>query len=344
MTTTRRHAMQFLVGSTLVPADVACAPSRGALQEGWETFKRRFMTSTGRIVDTGNGGVSHSEGQGYGMLLAEACDDARSFRLIWDWTRKNLQVRDDALFAWQWKPHSAEQPVPDRNNATDGDILVAWSLQRGADRWGKTLFSEQAEEICRAIKRRALLSSPRADVILPATNGFIHQGVATLNLSYWIFPALQQFGDQFNETMWKRLVLDGLEIIERARFGRWHLPPDWLLFDQDLAPSPLFAPRFSYDAVRIPLYLIWAGFSDTELLWPFIGFWQSHAPHVPAEVNLLTDEVSSYQAPGGIMAIKTLTTAAVSRQRFTPPLIEHSDDYYSAVLKLLTTLALIEQP
>ena len=38
----------------------------------WESYKSRFMMADGRIVDTGNGNVSHTEGQGFAMLLAVA--------------------------------------------------------------------------------------------------------------------------------------------------------------------------------------------------------------------------------------------------------------------------------
>ncbi|VTN12488.1 Endoglucanase precursor [Raoultella terrigena] len=38
----------------------------------WESYKSRFMMADGRIVDTGNGSVSHTEGQGFAMLLAVA--------------------------------------------------------------------------------------------------------------------------------------------------------------------------------------------------------------------------------------------------------------------------------
>ena len=40
----------------------------------WRIFKQRFLAADGRIVDDGNGGISHSEGQGYGMVLAEALE------------------------------------------------------------------------------------------------------------------------------------------------------------------------------------------------------------------------------------------------------------------------------
>ncbi len=35
----------------------------------WERYKARFMMPDGRIIDTANGNVSHTEGQGFAMLL-----------------------------------------------------------------------------------------------------------------------------------------------------------------------------------------------------------------------------------------------------------------------------------
>ena len=54
----------------------------------WESYKSRFMMPDGRIVDTGNGNVSHTEGQGFAMLLAVANDDRPAFDKLWQWTDK----------------------------------------------------------------------------------------------------------------------------------------------------------------------------------------------------------------------------------------------------------------
>ena len=61
------------------------------------------------------------------LLLAIAANDRATFDKIWGWTRANLMVRDDQLLAWRWDP--AHRPaVADINDASDGDILVAWAL------------------------------------------------------------------------------------------------------------------------------------------------------------------------------------------------------------------------
>ncbi|KIN72600.1 hypothetical protein Z949_1777 [Sulfitobacter guttiformis KCTC 32187] len=48
----------------------------------WSAWKGRFLSGDGRIIDDGNGGISHSEGQGFGALLAQANDDRSAFQLI----------------------------------------------------------------------------------------------------------------------------------------------------------------------------------------------------------------------------------------------------------------------
>jgi endo-1,4-beta-D-glucanase Y len=38
--------------------------------EDWAAYRDRFVMADGRVVDDANGGISHSESQGYGLLLA----------------------------------------------------------------------------------------------------------------------------------------------------------------------------------------------------------------------------------------------------------------------------------
>ena len=71
----------------------------------WKQYKNRFLMSNGRILDTNNGNISHSEGQGTAMLFAVTNNDRRSFEQIWRWTVEHLQIRGDALFAWKWNFH-----------------------------------------------------------------------------------------------------------------------------------------------------------------------------------------------------------------------------------------------
>ena len=76
----------------------------------WWLYKSVFVKD-GRVIDQANGEVSHSEGQGYGMLAAVAADDREGFDALWRWTRQSLYVRGDALAAWKWDPNRATSSI-----------------------------------------------------------------------------------------------------------------------------------------------------------------------------------------------------------------------------------------
>src|SRR5476649_2943550 len=87
----------------------------------WSIFRQNFISPEGRVIDTGNGNVSHSEGQGYAMLIATAYGDRKTFDRVWKWTQTNLQTRpNDKLLSWLWKPDGSSDGgvVADPNNAS----------------------------------------------------------------------------------------------------------------------------------------------------------------------------------------------------------------------------------
>jgi endoglucanase len=97
----------------------------GQMDGMWTAFRQIYLSGDGRIVDNGNGGISHSEGQGYGMVLATLVGDRPRSRPC-GWTERTLLRGDVALFAWRYDPR-APNPVADTNNASDGDMLIAWA-------------------------------------------------------------------------------------------------------------------------------------------------------------------------------------------------------------------------
>ena len=81
-------------------------------REEWEAFKSLYVSPDGRVVDTANQDSSHSEGQGWGLILAEAFDDEASFNRILGWTRRELRRPFDNLHAWAWRPGRAPAMKP----------------------------------------------------------------------------------------------------------------------------------------------------------------------------------------------------------------------------------------
>jgi endoglucanase len=323
---------------------VAASAAIGALaaDPDWETFREAFVQPDGRVVDTGQGGISHSEGQGFAMLLAVHYGDRAAFERLWQWTRKNLQVRDDALLAWKWE---AQGGVTDRNNATDADILVAWSLVRAAQKWNEPPFAAEGARIARDVRARLLKRVAHGLVIVPGVEGFDKPDGLTINLSYWIFPAFPELARADPAPEWEELGKSGLTILQYSYFGRWKLPPDWLKLGERVAPGGSPPERFGYDAVRIPVYLVWGRAESDALLQPYRDFWGSFAGarDLPAFTNLKDDSIDSHGAGAGIRAIAQAVREHPRASAARLPALAGSETYYSAVLLLLSKVALRER-
>jgi endoglucanase len=192
-------------------------------QTGWSSFTQNFVSPEGRIIDEGNNGVSHSEGQGYGLILAAANGDRKAFDRIWKWTQDNLRKRSDHLFAWQWKPSGSGGSVADKNNATDGDILIAWGLARAAAAWGNSEYRASAREIAQDIRRTMIRPSRYGPILLPGGLGFEKPEGVVINLSYWVFPAFRALAKIDSSSDWLHLEHSGLNLVEAARFSWYKL-------------------------------------------------------------------------------------------------------------------------
>ncbi len=334
-----------LLGVVLLLGLGACHRAVPVLEVAdWQRYQQRFISAEGRVVDTGNQAISHSEGQGYGMLLAVAADDRAAFQRLWDWTRGHLQVRGDPLFVWKWVAND-DDPVPDRNNATDGDLLIAWALWRAARRWGEPAYHAQALAIARALRSQLVQDSPYGPVLIPAGQGFARAGGWVLNLSYWVFPALAELAELDPDPLWGRLTQGGLRLLERARFGAWGLPPDWLALEDGLRPAAGFPARFGYDALRIPLYLCWAGLGEAPVVSRAVRFWDAFGTQAPpAWVDLESGERADHPLSAGARVLAALVRACHQHGRTQGQGAWPQDgDYYSSTLYLLSRVAARER-
>lgn len=307
-----------------------------AQQSDWDIYKTRFVSNNGRVIDTYNKKISHSEGQGWGMLFAEANNDQHSFDLIWSWTRKNLARTDSFLFSWRYDPQ-LRPAVKDPNNASDGDILIAWALQRAAKRWNDRNYETASAAIRADIHHHLVKDFGGFTVLLPGLTGFSGKESIDINLSYWVIPALISFAIEEPQLNWSKLVTDGQKLLAASRFGSHNLPSDWIrLSDKgELTPSPNWPARFSYDAVRIPMYFIWGSALTNELRQPFADFWKNNELILPW-VDVVTGEKASYTASAGIKAVRSLVYNDLTFVNQSPLA---NDDYYSTSLLMLSKLA-----
>jgi endoglucanase len=313
----------------------------------WDDYKARFVATAGRVVDTGNGRISHSEGQGWGMLLAEAVGDRATFDRIWRWTGRMLGREGTALHPWKWVPET-DSAVPDPNNASDGDLLIAWALERAGRRWSEPAYTEAARRIATEIRSRLIVRTGGRTVLLPGTVGFRRDDGTIVNLSYYVFPAFAALDRLVPAPEWRRLRQDGLDLVDDARFGRWGLPPDWLRVAGNgrIEPAPEWPARFGYDAIRVPLYLVWGGFGTPERLAAFRAFWRQYKAEKrqPSWTNFNDNAVASYPASAGFAAVAQLVDMLLTGRTADAvmPSLSAADDYYSASLVLLARTAQCE--
>lgn len=321
-------------------------PATAQTDPNWQTYKRRFIVDDRRVIDSGNNNVSHSESQGWGLLFAQSYDDKETFAKIWEWTSKALQ-RGDGLFSWRWSPNTTE-PVPDKNNAADGDILIAWALARAATKWSEPRWLAPSRRIQTAVLDRLAIEFQGKLILLPGAQGFARGNRYVVNLSYYVWPAIHDFAESAGErAKWRRLEADGLWLLDNAAFGDYRLPPDWLLFgNQTFRVADDWKPYFGFDAIRIPLYLAWH--NQASRLDRFVTTWKTprFGSRPPAWINLDDGSVAPYQSSGGYAAVSASVQFVADGAKGSAPVaaITDDDDYYSASLKLLSNLAGQEAP
>ncbi len=335
--TRRRLLLGFGATALLAPLSATAEPAA----RGWDAFKSRFLMADGRIVDPENGSISHSEGQAWGMLLAEIHGDQEAFDRILRWTRGRLAIRPDRLLAWRYRP-APLNVVDDPNSATDGDLNYAWALLRAEARWPSRGYRSLAAGVARDIVTVATRQTEGRVLLLPGAWGFEEQEQLVINPSYYAFPALEALAAAFPHAAWPALIADGERLLNESRAGRWSLPPDWArIRRRGGAPEPLpgRGERFGYDAIRIPLWLAWSGRWTSPVLHACSRFWLDRAhPHLPAWVRLTTDGISPYPAGHGVESVMQLVAGRGALPRRAMPR-RGLPGYYDSAISLLAEAA-----
>lgn len=317
--------------------------------EQWKMFRQQFVSPDGRVIDNVNGNVSHSEGQGYGLVFAEAFGDRETFEKILGWTRAKLMVRRDSLAAWRWEPNErGGGGLIELNNASDGDLLIAWALHRAAKRWNMPEFAAEADEIIGDLIATSVKNTRIGNTLLPAQHGFVRDEgkEVILNPSYSVFPAFSEMQDTTHGSALRAWKISGLALCEGARFGKFRLVPDWAVLTGPLFSLPTDSNLpgvFGYNAIRVPLHLAWDN-SGMDLLRDYVAYWNSFPPEQPLPAVYILPDGGPGPDPAlpGMLAIVDFVKAKAAGQPFAPAdvaPITKDEAYFSAALKLLVVLA-----
>lgn len=158
----------------------------------WGEFKAKYLKEKSYVVDYYNNSRVTSESQGYGMILAVKFDDKEIFDSIWKWTKYNMR-REDNLFSWQWNNY-----IVDKNNATDGDLLISYALYLAYNKWNEESYKQEYIKILKSLKNLEIVieknNSEKDYLLLPAAYGFSDEKYnITIYPSYYIPFILKEF-------------------------------------------------------------------------------------------------------------------------------------------------------
>jgi len=320
-------------------------PEETANIVSWPSWAAEFLSAEGRVVDSQQGGISHSEGQAYGLLLAQASGEEASFRLIEEWTRQHLAVRQDHLMGWKWGPTSTHGTLLDWRNATDGDLFRAWALLRAARDSNCDGYEDRYHEIAQSLVDLCLAPDPRVPtewLLTPGAEARRAPDQVLVNPSYFMTRALRELGAATGQDALIRCA-DHAETVlsEMADTG---FLADWIdVTATGFSPSQEHDLRWGHDALRIPLYLVWSGRRSHPAVQ--VGADLLHRTTVPDHLAIevgpdgavrTISDLLGYQAVAALAECRgpvVLKESSVSRTRSA---------YYPATLAMLAQVALRE--
>jgi endoglucanase len=241
--------------------------NRQLLAQSWDSYRRRFIQSDGRVIDFEASDRSTSEGQAYAMLRAIFIDDADTFALTLNWSENNLQrlqngQRKDSLWAWKWGRNSeGKWGSIDGNFASDGDIDATTALILASRRWQRPEYLELAKTKLRDLwNLSTAVGSQGKRYLLPGpASAFVpNPSTLYLNPSYLSPYAFRLFAQVDKEHNWLSLVDTSYEILEQSTsLSTVGLPSDWVALDiptgkfQALPASSPLSTLYSFDAYRV---------------------------------------------------------------------------------------------
>ena len=343
-----------------VTAAIACAgaamtlascgdPARaaGSQQHVAAACLARYARPDGRVVRLDQGGDTVSEGQAYGMLLAEVAGDHTAFGRIWNWTRDHLQL-GSGLFAFH---ANAAGKVVNSQAASDADLLIAWALLRytGPQAAG---WHAAGRRVATAILAHEVTTGPGGTPVL-AAGPWATGRPASLDPSYWSLAALRGIGQLTGGQQWRRLAAGAVSLTSNLTSRGRQLPPDWaeLTATGVLRPEPApdgSAPQVQYglDAQRSVVWFAASCDSQAKSLaarwWPLLrpgGRAQALALHPDGTVLEATSStLPLVAAAAAARAAGDSTASQQLMRRATASQHSHPTYYGNAWLALSTAL------
>ncbi|TRX03589.1 glycosyl hydrolase family 8 [Candidatus Methylobacter oryzae] len=323
------------------------APAASTEGGEWKYFKEHFISGDGRVIDSFQNDMSHSEGQGYGMLLAVKFEDRPLFDKLRQWTANNLQVRRDSLSAWGWgKRPNEEWTVIDYNNATDGDVLIAYALIQAGQKWNEKTYIKHASVIIKSLRTHLAVKLNDRTFLLSGYYGFSDAKGLVLNPAYQILSAYQAFAKVDEGQFWEKIYKDAQYLLVEAGRNSVSLPADWALAEPsgNIKIYSAKSTRFGYEAIRVLLYSAWAKLPQPDGVKNVLDYYQKHG-RIPVWFDLTKEDIANETASAGFYAVFACAAEQLGDGSLAARLYEdakqrlrnEANDYYSHALYLLAS-------
>jgi cellulose synthase (UDP-forming) len=217
----------------------------------WSFYKKTYIVN-GRVISLDENGITTSEGQSYAMLRAVWSNDRPTFSSVWTWTKQNLQVRPDKLFAWKWKGK-----VLSLNSATDADADIALALILASRRFDEPTYEQDALAILDSIWKTEVLTIGRRAYVT-AGNWAPQEDYPTIHTAYLAPYAYEVFANVDRRHPWRQLIESSYAILRWLYFEKkLPLPPEIIYLNKRTGELLLKHPQsgasaqFGYDAVPL---------------------------------------------------------------------------------------------
>lgn len=244
----------------------------------WNVYKYRYIQN-GRVISWDENKITTSESQGYAMLRAVWAGDQARFDQVWNWTRLNLQIRSDKLFAWKWRGG-----VLDASSATDADTDIALALILASRRFGDAIYKEQAMPILDSLWRNDIVQAGRSYYVT-AGDWTAADEFPRIHTAYLAPYAYTVFAQVDATRPWRDLVRSSYKVLHWIYDQKkLTLPPEMLYVNRKTGELMLEHPdtreshAFSYDAFpifwRVALDQRWFARPEKRLRRKMLAFFE----------------------------------------------------------------------
>ncbi|WP_310964313.1 glycosyl hydrolase family 8 [Nocardioides terrisoli] len=216
-------------------------------------FLDAYVTGDGRVLRHDQGDDIVSEGEAYGMLIAELAGRPDSVRTIWSWTKSHLQ-RPDKLLSFHADSNGV---VQDHEPAADADVLAAFALLR-YDGPGAGQLHRDGRTLSDAVLAHETVRV--GDALVPVAGTWAVGPPAVVDPSYWMPGVFSDLARLTGDERWSAMAGATVRILAQATRGGTVLPPDWAVLDggalhSTAAPDGSAPVQYGQDAARLPLWL-----------------------------------------------------------------------------------------